>query len=74
MTELWTYGDMHTARGEVYEPAKRARKALQGPGVVGSYSSGERGSGLVYPGYGRNVGIARAQPMVYPEIYMPECA
>ena len=26
----------------MYDPAERARKALQGPGVVGSYSSGVR--------------------------------
>ena len=46
-----------------------------GPGVVGSYSSDVRGSGLVYPGYGTPThGIARAQPMVNSEIYMPECA
>ena len=32
-----------TARGEVYDTAKRARKALQGPGVVVSYSSGATG-------------------------------
>ena len=32
----------HAARGEVYNTAKRARKALQGPGVVVLYSSGVR--------------------------------
>ena len=32
-------GTHPAARGEVPEPAERARKALQGPGVVGSGSS-----------------------------------
>ena len=48
------------------ERCMRQRSGPVGPsraGVVVSYSSGERGSGLVYPGYGTRVGIARAQPM-----------
>ena len=49
------YTTAHAARGEVYDPAKRARKPLAGAGVVGSYSSGERVSGQVYPGYGHEV-------------------
>ena len=38
-------GDVHhgdVARGEVYMTAKRARKALAGPGVVVMYSSDVR--------------------------------
>ena len=59
-------GYTYAARGEVYIPAKRARSLLQGGGVVGMYSSGERQE-LVYPGYG----IARAQPMGYTQSEKP---
>ena len=65
---------LHAARGEVYTAAKRARKALQGPGVVAVYSSGELGIVQENLGVVEHTGIARAQPMVNLPIYMPECA
>ena len=54
--DIW--GDVHT--GVLLEErsrltAKRARKALQGPGVVVSLELGRTGSGQVYPGYGPEV-------------------
>ena len=61
-TELLTFlrdvHQRHFARGEVYDQRSGPRKPLAGAGVGGSYSSGERVSGLVYPGCG-----TRAQPM-----------
>ena len=62
--DIW--GDVHTgdtARGEVYNPAKRARRPYKGRsgGVVQLGRTGTCGRGEVYPGYG--TGIARAQPM-----------
>ena len=53
----------HAARGEVYNPAKRARRSLQGAGVVGLYSSGELGIVDCKVCARLRTRLARAQPM-----------
>ena len=68
----------HAARGEVYVQRSGPRKPLAGAGVGGTYSSGEQGSGLVYPGYG-NTGPTHEKRVhvpgrAYSVLELPECA
>ena len=62
---------LHAARGEVYIPAKRARKPLAGAGVVGMYSSDVRVVDQCTRGM-----ATRAQPMrnVYMSQWVPDSA
>ena len=51
-------GDVHTVArcsGRGVRTAKRARKALAGPGVVVRTARANKDSGQVYPGYGPEV-------------------